>query len=218
MPRPKNALSIEDAGNPYNPLSAADVWEWHKQNAADAWKAAQDPQTWRDAANQYGQALLAGSVAPGSGPMGKALTSIAEDGAVLMNGTRVGHVKLDPGDNSMRIANIEIHPSYQNQGLGSDVIRQIQAQASDQGLPVTLTTDAMRGKEAQIAQRRLYERLGFIPNVGDNQVFERVGRKKSRKRWCGIRRHRINRPGRFPVRLSVSIHERNHRTRTAASR
>lgn len=65
MPRPKNALSLQDAGNPYNPLSPSDVWEWQKQNASDAWKAAQDPQTWRDAANQYGQALLAGSVTPG---------------------------------------------------------------------------------------------------------------------------------------------------------
>jgi hypothetical protein len=70
MPRPKNALSIEDVGNPYNPLSAADVWEWHKQNAADAWKAAQDPQTWRDAAQQYGQALLMGSIAPGGNSLG----------------------------------------------------------------------------------------------------------------------------------------------------
>jgi hypothetical protein len=60
-----NFMQRPGYNDPYKPMSPADVWEWHKQNAADAWKAAQDPQTWRDAAQQYGQALLMGSVAPG---------------------------------------------------------------------------------------------------------------------------------------------------------
>lgn len=45
------------------------AWDYNRPMIAEAlkgaWTAAQDPQTWRDAAQQYGQALLAGSVAPG---------------------------------------------------------------------------------------------------------------------------------------------------------
>jgi hypothetical protein len=95
MPRPKNALSINDGGNPYNPLSAADVWEWQKQNASDAWKAAQDPQTWRDAANQYGQALLMGSVAPMK--IGGPLKGVGQAGYVyhITNAERAAQIAQD---------------------------------------------------------------------------------------------------------------------------
>lgn len=54
-------------------MTPSDVMDWHAQNIRDAWAAVQDPQTWRDAANAYGQALLAGGVAPG----GAATTQIA---------------------------------------------------------------------------------------------------------------------------------------------
>jgi len=45
------------------------AWDYNRPMLAEAlkgaWTAAQDPQTWRDAAHAYGDALLAGSVAPG---------------------------------------------------------------------------------------------------------------------------------------------------------
>jgi SAM-dependent methyltransferase len=57
--------------DPTNPLtgsySAANAMDWHRQNMRDAWAAAQDPQTWQDAAHQYGNALLGSVAAPGSG-------------------------------------------------------------------------------------------------------------------------------------------------------
>ena len=44
------------------------AWDYNRPMIAEAlkgaWTAAQDPQTWRDAANQYAQALLMGSIAP----------------------------------------------------------------------------------------------------------------------------------------------------------
>jgi hypothetical protein len=43
----------------------ADAADWHRQNFADTAAAVRDPQTWVDAARQYGNALLMGSVAPG---------------------------------------------------------------------------------------------------------------------------------------------------------
>ena len=44
--------------------SWADAAQWHAQNLADTWTAVQNPQTWVDAAGQYGNALLAGATAP----------------------------------------------------------------------------------------------------------------------------------------------------------
>jgi hypothetical protein len=53
------------------PPSQADAWDVTgpavAQNARDAWAAVKDPQTWRDAANQYRMAMLLGSIAPGEG-------------------------------------------------------------------------------------------------------------------------------------------------------
>jgi hypothetical protein len=47
------------------PPTAADAADWHAQNAADTWAAVKDPQTWQDAARQYGQGMLLGTAAPG---------------------------------------------------------------------------------------------------------------------------------------------------------
>jgi len=44
----------------------ADAADWHAQNLADTAAAVRDPQTWTDAARQYGNALLMGSTTPGA--------------------------------------------------------------------------------------------------------------------------------------------------------
>jgi hypothetical protein len=49
------------------PPTAADAADWHRQNAAETLAAIKDPQTWRDAANQYRMAMLLGTTAPGEG-------------------------------------------------------------------------------------------------------------------------------------------------------
>jgi hypothetical protein len=41
--------------------------------------------------------------------------------------------------------------------------------ADKNGLTITLTSDAMRGKEGQKKNRALYEKLGFIKNTGANK-------------------------------------------------
>jgi SAM-dependent methyltransferase len=57
--------------DPANPLAGnytlADAADWHRQNLADTYAAVRDPQTWIDAANQYRNALLGSTAAPGSG-------------------------------------------------------------------------------------------------------------------------------------------------------
>ena len=45
----------------------ADAYTWNRQNLADTVAAMRDPQTWVDAARLYGNALMMGTEAPGSG-------------------------------------------------------------------------------------------------------------------------------------------------------
>jgi hypothetical protein len=67
---PRNALAAggvfePDPGNALAPPpSMADAMDWHRQNMREAWAAAQNPQTWQDAADQYRSGMLMGSVAP----------------------------------------------------------------------------------------------------------------------------------------------------------
>ena len=42
-------------------MTPADVWSFNRDNLGDAWTAAQNPDTWREAAQNYGQGMLMGS-------------------------------------------------------------------------------------------------------------------------------------------------------------
>ena len=52
-------------------MTPADVYNFNAANLGDAWQAAQNPDTWREAAQNYGDAMLMGSV----GPEGKGFTA-----------------------------------------------------------------------------------------------------------------------------------------------
>ena len=103
--------------------------------------------------------------------------NVAPSGSITRNGETVGRIKIDDLGDVIRIADIEVNPSQRNSGIGSEAIRQIQEQARERGVPVVLTTDAMRGTDAQQGQRRLYERLGFVENTGPDTVSYKTGRK-----------------------------------------
>jgi hypothetical protein len=66
-----NPLSFgTNYSDPDNPLTQgtptwADAYNWHAQNLADTATAMRNPQTWVDAARQYGNALLMGTTTPG---------------------------------------------------------------------------------------------------------------------------------------------------------
>jgi GNAT superfamily N-acetyltransferase len=163
---PVQAISRDAAPTP------ADAWEYNAPVVADAARQAQNPEFWREAAQQYGNALLMGSTTPVGG------IRLAPNGVIMRGSDAVGKVNFEHGDAFTRIGSIEVNPSHQNQGIGSSVIRQIQDEAAQRNNPVVLTTDAFRGKDAQSAQLRLYQRLGFQPNKGPDQVYERIGGKK----------------------------------------
>lgn len=54
----RNALLRPDIATPDNALAPSPTWadaaQWHGQNLADTWTALQNPQTWLQAARQYG--------------------------------------------------------------------------------------------------------------------------------------------------------------------
>lgn len=83
-------------------LTPADAWDNVQPVLADAWQAAKDPAFWTDAARQYGQAMLAGSVAPGVGPVSKILDETGMP-KVVYHGTTAQFSKFDKafrGDNT----------------------------------------------------------------------------------------------------------------------
>lgn len=75
---------------------------------------------------------------------------------IVVEGQDVGVLKLERYQDELFLALIEVAPDWQGRGLGTAVIRDVQAQAREAGLPVTL--QVLKGNPMA---RRLYERLGF---------------------------------------------------------
>jgi ribosomal protein S18 acetylase RimI-like enzyme len=66
-----------------------------------------------------------------------------------------GSLEVVPRDGELWIVRIEIDPRFQNQGLGSAILKQVQRQAAEQLMPLVLEVFVHN------PARRLYERLGF---------------------------------------------------------
>lgn len=76
---------------------------------------------------------------------------------VTVQGTDVGAVAVRRHPDHVFLTELLIDPAFQNQGLGTELVRQILAEAAADGLPLRL--QVLRKNRA----RRLYERLGFVP-------------------------------------------------------
>lgn len=77
---------------------------------------------------------------------------------ICANGVDIGTLKLEQHrPEAIFLALIEVHPDYQDQGIGTQVIRDVIADAHRCGLEVELNVLKTNSKA-----KRLYERLGFI--------------------------------------------------------
>lgn len=76
---------------------------------------------------------------------------------IVVEGQDVGVVQVEMYQDEIFLALIEVAPEWQGKGIGSTVIRDVQAQAREAGLPLTLHV-----LKANPKARRLYERLGFV--------------------------------------------------------
>lgn len=75
---------------------------------------------------------------------------------IVVAGAAVGVLKLEERDGDCFVGLVEITPAWQGQGLGSEVMRDVLAEAFGRGQAVSLHV-----LKANPAARRLYERLGF---------------------------------------------------------
>jgi len=79
-----------------------------------------------------------------------------------LDGVRVGRLRVVRPGHLVEIAGLQLLPAYQGQGLGSEVVRAVAAEAQASGLPLELGVEHDNPRA-----RALYERLGFRP-VGDD--------------------------------------------------
>lgn len=77
-------------------------------------------------------------------------------------GQAVGRVILDLGYADWRLSELQVHPLAQGKGIGSDLIRSLQAAAANAGMPLTLATLMVMTRAQEF-----YRRLGFRV-VGQN--------------------------------------------------
>jgi ribosomal protein S18 acetylase RimI-like enzyme len=75
---------------------------------------------------------------------------------IWQNGQRIGRWVVDRAANEVRLVDIALLGEHRNTGIGSALIRRLQAEAAAAGKPVRLTV--LKGYRAA----RLYERLGFV--------------------------------------------------------
>jgi ribosomal protein S18 acetylase RimI-like enzyme len=75
---------------------------------------------------------------------------------VVVDGRDVGVLQTEQRKDSHFLANVEISPPFQGQGVGTAIVRDLVAEARTRGVPVTLQV-----LKENPGARRLYERLGF---------------------------------------------------------
>lgn len=80
----------------------------------------------------------------------------AEHRVVFCDDMPVGRIMTARTESALVLVDISLLPEFQGAGIGTALIRDLQARAAQAGLPVTLHVLATN------PARRLYERLGFI--------------------------------------------------------
>lgn len=80
---------------------------------------------------------------------------------IVLDGERVGFYTFLYADDCFHLIHLYIHPNCQAQGVGSQVIRHLLAQADSQQLPVRL--GALRDSNSN----RFYQRHGFVQTSED---------------------------------------------------
>ena len=88
---------------------------------------------------------------------------------ILLDGVCVGAIKYSTDNNRIKIMQLQIHPDFQNQGIGAQVIRQILVEHAHLDCYLTV----LKFNPA----KDLYLRLGFIQYGEDELEFHmRYGR------------------------------------------
>lgn len=89
---------------------------------------------------------------------------IREFSVITVDGADAGFLQLQSGSDFLNVAEIHLLPPFQGQGIGSAVLRNIQADA--EGLPVLIGCFRANKRAYQ-----LYQRLGFAPITENDTHF-----------------------------------------------
>lgn len=89
---------------------------------------------------------------------------IREFSVITVDGADAGFLQLQSGSDFLNVAEIHLLPPFQGQGIGSAVLRDVQADA--EGLPVLIGCFRANKRAYQ-----LYQRLGFAPITENDTHF-----------------------------------------------
>ena len=89
---------------------------------------------------------------------------IREFSVITVDGADAGFLQLQKGADFFNVAEIHLLPPFQGQGIGSAVLRDVQADA--EGLPVLIGCFRANKRAYQ-----LYQRLGFAPITENDTHF-----------------------------------------------
>jgi ribosomal protein S18 acetylase RimI-like enzyme len=84
---------------------------------------------------------------------------------VERNGTAIGRLIVDRGEDEIRLLDIALLPEHRGVGAGSALLRELLAEAAAQSKRVTIHVE--RANPA----RRLYERLGFRVESDEDAIY-----------------------------------------------
>lgn len=83
---------------------------------------------------------------------------------VLLDGQAIGRLYVDRRPDEFRLIDIALLPSYRNAGIGSDLLKNLLAEARHDHKPVRIHVEQLN------PAMRLYQRLGFV-QIGESGVY-----------------------------------------------
>lgn len=80
----------------------------------------------------------------------------AEHSIIILDEEMAGRLIVVGNDHELRLTDITLLSEHRNRGAGTLIVKELQGQARERGLPLRL-----RVLKSNVAAQRLYERLGF---------------------------------------------------------
>lgn len=95
----------------------------------------------------------------------------ADHRIIVAENTKAGRIIIDRASGELHLVDISLLPDFRNQGIGTQLLRELQQEAIQQNTTVALSVHTSN------PARRLYERLGFSVEA-EAEVYVRM-------RWRG---------------------------------
>lgn len=96
----------------------------------------------------------------------------AENLIIFFEKEKVGRLIVNRSTTDLRLIDISLLPNYRGSGIGTQIITDLQSEAGEQNLPLTLTV-----ARSNPSAFRLYQNLGFQVTGADEMYFSMEWRK-----------------------------------------